>query len=138
MYLNDSQSCVSDGPQLHALSVRRELDIAHRLFEVEVMKDCTSACVHEKGPSVCETVSTQSCIEPVAYAPSSTEIKTFPSGLRAITEIFLRFSNGNVKLLLLYYPLALLWLRNPTGRTSRDQTQKLCSQLGCRASFRPV
>jgi hypothetical protein len=34
-------------------------------------------------------------------APSSTEIKIFESGLSAIADIFFRFSNANVKDLLL-------------------------------------
>lgn len=44
-----------------------------------------------------------------ARPSSSTEIKTFPSGLSAMTAIFFLFSTGNVKDLLLYEIFSLPW-----------------------------
>ena len=40
-------------------------------------------------------------LEVRGFLPSSTEISVLPSGLSAIEEMFLRFSKGNVKDLLL-------------------------------------
>jgi len=62
----------------------------------------------------------------------------FPSGLRAIEEMFLRFSKANVKDLLLLHKrqenvqreIALIWIK----RTLRGQRLILDCQLGCRAS----
>lgn len=94
----------------HSLAVRRELDVPHRLFEVEVMEDGRPFEVDEDGPTVCENVCDanqpslrvdEPCEGQRDNTPSSTEMRTFASGERAIRAMFFRFSNASVRDLLL-------------------------------------
>ena len=70
--------------------------------------------------------------------PSSTETRMLPSGLRAIEEIFLRFSKANVKDLLLFgrkvVNVERLYEVIRMQRTLQGRTLTLDYQLGCRAS----
>ena len=85
-------------------SIGRKFDGVDWLFEVEMVNDDTPAEVDEQSSSVCVVVGNEWTwwkTDEVLTAPSSTLIKMFPCGLRAMAAIFLRFWKAKVKDLLL-------------------------------------
>lgn len=88
------------------LSIWRELNVSHRLLEVEVVQDDRPLEVDEQSSAVWRyTERTQSiCSTEQAsemVSPSSALIRLDESGLSAILAMFLRFSAANVLDLLL-------------------------------------
>jgi hypothetical protein len=72
-------------------SVGRKLDMLDWLFEIEMVEDDSATKVNEESPPICEGMNTGWSMKKAWAVPSSTLIRMFPSGLKAIAAIFLRF-----------------------------------------------
>ena len=79
------------------LPIWREFDCIDWFLEVEMMQHHCTYEIYKKGSSIySKEVNLANTRQKSLAVPSSTLIKTFESGLRAITAMFFRFSNGRV------------------------------------------
>jgi len=105
--LHSISDCLTDSgrsEESNLLSIWRELDISDWFLKVEMVEDCRTLEVDENCSTICSFSFSQYLSREEDRredSPSSTEIRTVESGERATLEIFLRFSNANVRDLLL-------------------------------------